>query len=195
MALHAFAAAAAALPAGEGARLRFRIEHDQVIQPADLERQAALHVIASMQPSHLLTDMRWAQQRLGPARARYSYAWKSMLDHGIPLAFGTDYPVESVSPLRGLYAAITRLPEPGSSEPGVAYFPQERLSIAEALYAYTQGSAYAEGMEAQKGLLRAGQLADFVVLDRDLLAASPAQVFGARVLRTVVGGRTVYQAR
>jgi predicted amidohydrolase YtcJ len=196
MALHAFAAAEAAVPPGEGARLRFRIEHDQVIAPADLERQAALYVIASMQPSHLLTDMRWARQRLGSARARYSYAWKSMLDHGIPLAFGTDYPVESVSPLRGLYAAITRLPEPGTATAAAtAYFPEERLSMLEALYAYTQGSAYAEGMETEKGRLSAGQLADFVVLDRDLLAVPPAQVLSARVLRTVVGGRTVYEAK
>lgn len=194
MALQAFAAAEAALPAAERSRLRFRIEHDQVIAPADLERQAALHVIASMQPSHLLTDMRWVQQRLGAARARYSYTWKSMLDHGIPLAFGTDYPVESVSPLRGLYAATTRLPEPGAAA-AVAYFPEERLSPAQALYAYTQGSAYAEEMETVKGRLTTGELADFVVLDRDLLAASPAEVFNARVLRTVVGGRTVYQAK
>jgi predicted amidohydrolase YtcJ len=194
MALHAFAAAEAALPAAERSRLRFRIEHDQVIAPADLERQAALHVIASMQPSHLLTDMRWVQLRLGAARARYSYTWKSMLDHGIPLAFGTDYPVESVSPLRGLYAATTRLPEPGAAA-AVAYFPEERLSPAQALYAYTQGSAYAEEMETVKGRLTTGELADFVVLDRDLLAASPAEVFSARVLRTVVGGRTVYQAK
>ena len=196
MALHAFAAAEAAVPAAERSRLRFRIEHDQVIAPQDLERQAALHVTASMQPSHLLTDMRWAQQRLGAGRARYSYAWKSMLDHGIPLAFGTDYPVESVSPLRGLYAAITRLPEPGTvAAAGVAYFPEERLSMAQALYAYTQGSAYAEEMETVKGRLVPGQLADFVVLDRDLLAASPAQVLTARVLRTVVAGRTVYRGK
>jgi predicted amidohydrolase YtcJ len=119
-----------------------------------------------------------------------------MLEHGIPLAFGTDYPVESVSPLRGLYAAVTRLPEPESAAPAtVAYFPEERLSMAQSLYAYTQGSAYAEGMETEKGRLAAGELADFVVLDRDLLAASPAQVFSARVLRTVVGGRTVYEAK
>jgi predicted amidohydrolase YtcJ len=196
MALHAFAAAEAALPPAQRGRMRFRIEHDQVIAPEDLDRQSALHVIASMQPSHLLTDMRWAQERLGAARARYSYAWQSMLGHGIPLAFGTDYPVESVAPVRGLYAAVTRLPEPGSaSATPAAYFPAERLSIAEALYAYTQGSAYAEEMEQLKGQLVAGQLADFVVLDRDLLKASPVEIFDARVLRTVVGGKTVYESK
>jgi predicted amidohydrolase YtcJ len=193
MALHAFAAAEADMPAAQRAQLRFRIEHDQVIAPHDLAWQASLHVIASMQPSHVLSDMRWAEARLGPARARYSYAWKSMLDHGIPLAFGTDYPVEPVSALRGLYAALTRLPEPASAAAtDVAYFPEERLSIGQALYAYTQGSAYAEGMEAVKGRLVAGQLADFVVLDRDLLKATAREVLAARVLRTVVGGRTVY---
>jgi predicted amidohydrolase YtcJ len=196
MALHAFAAAEAALPPAQGAQLRFRIEHDQVIAPADLERQAVLNVIASMQPSHVLTDMRWAAQRLGPVRARYSYAWKSMLDHGIALAFGTDYPIESVRPLRGLYAAVTRLPEPAAAAAAAQpYFPEERLSIAEALYAYTQGSAYAEGMEALKGRLVSGQLADFVVLDRDLLGAAPREILNARVLRTVVGGRTVFESK
>jgi predicted amidohydrolase YtcJ len=104
--------------------------------------------------------------------------------------------VESLAPVRGLYAAVTRLPEPGSaSATSAAYFPEERLSIAQALYAYTQGSAYAEEMEQLKGQLVAGQLADFVVLDRDLLKASPAEIFDARVLRTVVGGKTVYESK
>ncbi|HEX4387631.1 MAG TPA: amidohydrolase [Steroidobacteraceae bacterium] len=193
MALGAFAAAEAALPPGQGAAARFRIEHDQVIAPADLRRQASLQVIASMQPSHLLNDMRWALQRLGPERARYSYAWQSMLANGIPLAFGTDYPVETVPPVRGLYAAITRLPEPDPVMPTTpAYFPEERLSIAQALYAYTQGSAFAEKMEKDKGTLENGRLADFVVLDHDLLRATPLEIYNTRVLRTVVGGRTVY---
>ena len=195
MALTAFAAAEAALPPGQGAAARFRIEHDQVTTPADLKRQASLHVIASMQPSHLLNDMRWALQRLGPERARYSYAWQSMLANAIPLAFGTDYPVETVPPVRGLYAAVTRLPEPAPAMPTTpAYFPEERLSMAQALYAYTQGSAFAEKMEQVKGTLASGQLADFVVLDHDLLRATPLEIYNTRVLRTVVGGRTVYQA-
>ena len=118
-----------------------------------------------------------------------------MLDHGIALAFGTDYPVESVAPLRGLYAALTRLPEPAAvGAPVPAYFPEERLSFAQALYAYTQGSAYAEKMEQVKGRLVVGQLADFVVLDRDLLKSSPQEILKARVLRTVVGGKTVYES-
>jgi predicted amidohydrolase YtcJ len=114
----------------------------------------------------------------------------------LALAFGTDYPVESVRPLRGLYAAVTRLPEPAEAAAAAQpYFPEERLSIAKALYAYTQGSAYAEGMERLKGRLLAGQLADFVVLDRDLLRAAPQEILNAHVLRTVVGGRTVFESK
>jgi predicted amidohydrolase YtcJ len=195
MALDAFASAEAALPGEKPADFRFRIEHDQVIDPQDLPLQARLGVIASMQPNHLLSDMRWALQRIGPARARYSYAWKSMLDHRIPLAFGTDYPVEPVTPFRGLYAAVTRRPEPGSPVPADrAYFPEECLTLGQAIYAYTQGAAYAEGMESHKGKLVPGYLADFVVLDRDLFKVTPEEILNARVLRVVVGGKTVYQS-
>ena len=168
--------------------LRFRIEHAQVLLAPDFDRFRTLGVIASMQPSHLLTDMAWAEARLGPGRAKYAYAWRSMLNHGIPLAFGTDYPVESVSPFRGLYSAVTRMNEKGTQ----TFQPQQRLVMGEAIAAYTQGSAYAEGREQSKGRLAVGYLADFVVLDRDLLKVSPQDVLKAKVLRTVVGGRTVY---
>jgi predicted amidohydrolase YtcJ len=170
------------------ADLRFRIEHAQVLLPGDFDRFRSLGVIASMQPSHLLTDMAWAGARLGPERAKYAYAWRSMLDHGIPLAFGTDYPVESVNPMRGLYAAVTRKNVAGTQ----VFHPEQRLTMAEAISAYTQGAAYAEGRESSKGRLEVGYLADFVVLDRDLLKAAPEDVLKTRVLRTVVGGRTVY---
>ena len=119
---------------------RPRIEHSQVLDAPDFDRYKQLGVIASMQPSHLLTDMAWAEQRLGHDRARYSYAWKSFLDHGVPLAFGTDYPVEPITPFRGIYCAVTRQNEAGTQ----TFFPEERLTIAQALFAYTQGSAYAE---------------------------------------------------
>ncbi len=171
------------------ADLRFRIEHAQVLLAPDFDRFRALGVVASMQPSHLLTDMAWAEARLGPERARYAYAWRSMLNHGIPLAFGTDYPVESVSPFRGLYSAVTRKNEKGTQ----TFHPEQRLLMPEAIYAYTQGSAYAEGREQLKGRLETGFLADFVVLDRDLLRVGPDDVLRAKVLRTVVGGKTVYQ--
>ena len=128
---------------------RFRIEHAQVVDPADIPRFKQLGVIASMQPNHLLTDMNWAESRLGPQRAAYSYAWKAFLDAGVPLAFGTDYPVEPITPFRGLYAAVTRMNEAGTK----IYFPENKLTRGQALYAYTQGSAYAEFAEKRKGKL------------------------------------------
>jgi predicted amidohydrolase YtcJ len=168
---------------------RFRIEHAQVVSPGAFERFAELGVIASMQPSHLLTDMAWAEARLGPERVKRAYAWKSFLDHGVTLAFGTDYPVESISPFRGLYAAITRQNVEGTQ----TFQPQEKLTIDEAIYAYTQASAFAEFREKIKGRLEPGYLADMVVLDRDITKASPQEVLHTQVLRTVVGGNTVYR--
>jgi hypothetical protein len=169
---------------------RFRIEHAQVVSPGAFDRFAQLGVIASMQPSHLLTDMAWAEARLGPDRSKRAYAWKSFLDHGVTLAFGTDYPVESISPFRGLYAAITRQNVEGTQ----TFEPQEKLTIDQAIYAYTQASAFAEFREKIKGRLEPGYLADIVVLDRDITKASPQQLLHTQVLRTVVGGNTVYQA-
>ncbi len=172
------------------ADFRFRIEHAQVLLPEDFDRFAQLGVIASMQPSHLLTDMKWAGARLGPERSRYAYAWRSMLDHHVTLAFGTDYPVESISPFRGLYSAVTRQNESGT----MSFHPEQRISISEALYAYTQASAFAEFREHRKGRLEPGFLADFVVLDRDLTSAAPEQILRTHVLRTVVGGKTAFTA-
>ena len=172
------------------ATLRLRIEHAQVLLPADFTRFHQLGVIASMQPSHLLTDMNWAAARLGPSRAPYSYAWRSMLDHQITLAFGTDYPVESIDPFRGLYAATTRSNEAGTA----TYQPQEKITLPEAIYAYTQASAFAEFREHLKGRLEPGYLADLIVLDRDITKATPRELLETRVLRTIVNGETVYQA-
>lgn len=169
---------------------RLRIEHSQVLDAPDFIQYKTLGVIASMQPNHLLTDMAWAQQRLGHDRARYSYAWKSFLDHGVPLAFGTDYPVEPITPFRGIYAAVTRQNEAGTQ----TYFPEEKLAIAQALYAYTQGSAYAEFSETYKGTLAPGTLADFIVLDRDLTHIPPHDILGTKVVRTVVAGHPTYFA-
>jgi predicted amidohydrolase YtcJ len=168
---------------------RLRIEHAQVTNPMQVARFRELKVIASMQPSHLLTDMHWAQSRLGPMRAAHSYAWADFANHGVTLAFGTDYPVEPVAPFRGLYVAVTRQSEDGKIE----YFPQQKLSIEQAIAAYTLGSAFAEFAEKQKGTLAAGMFADFVVLDRDLTAMPSAKILDTRVLRTVVGGKTVYE--
>ena len=202
MALEAFAAVdAASREAGRPAGNRFRIEHAQIATQNVATRAHAVGAIASMQPCHLLTDMRWARQRLGPERATGLHAWRSFLSAGVPLAFGTDFPVEPLNPFRGLYAAVTRQGDPPLSEP---FFPDQRLSMPEALFACTQGAAFAENAEAWKGVLQPGSVADFVVLDRDLLAlgpdlarasdSDPRAILDTRVLRTVVGGQTVYQA-
>jgi predicted amidohydrolase YtcJ len=197
MALDAFAQAEQAAkdahvkgPAGTD-EFRLRVEHAQVTTPQQIARFAQLKVVASMQPSHVLTDMRWALDRLGPKRAATSYTWLSFLNKNVPLAFGTDYPVEPVTPFRGLYAAITRKSEDGKQE----YFPEQRLTIDQAIYAYTVGSAYAQFEEKEKGKIVPGMLADFVVLDRDVTAVAPQKILGTKVLRTVVGGKTVYDAK
>ena len=188
MALDAFAAAEAANK--QSRDLRFRIEHDQVITPNQFAQYRKLGVIASMQANHLLTDMNWAMERIGAERAKTSYPWKEFLDNGVPLAFGTDYPVEPITPFRGVYAAVTRMNEAGTK----SYFPEQKLTIEQALAAYTTGSAYAQFAEKEKGTLAPGMLADFVVLDRDLTKVSPPEILKTRVLRTVVGGKTVYEA-
>jgi predicted amidohydrolase YtcJ len=148
---------------------RLRIEHAQVTTLQQIQRFKDLKVIASMQPSHLLTDMSWAESRLGPKRAEHSYAWAEFLRHGVVLAFGTDYPVEPVTPFRGIYAALTRMSEDGTK----SYYPAQKLNIEQTIAAYTMGSAFAEFSEKQKGKLEPGMLADFVVLDRDITAALP----------------------
>ncbi|MDR3727890.1 MAG: amidohydrolase [Terracidiphilus sp.] len=167
---------------------RNRIEHAQVVDPADIPRFAKLGVIASMQPNHLLTDMNWAEARLGPKRAAYSYAWKAFLDAGVPLAFGTDYPVEPVTPFRGLYAAVTRMNEAGKK----GYYPENKLTRGQALYAYTQGSAYAEFAEKHKGKLAPGYDADFIVVDRDLYKVAAPELLQTAVRETFVSGKQVY---
>jgi predicted amidohydrolase YtcJ len=174
-----------------GADYRLRIEHAQVTSPQQVLRFKELKVIASMQPSHLLTDMNWAESRLGSKRAPHSYAWAEFLKRGVVLAFGTDYPVEPVTPFRGLYAAVTRQSENGKK----SYYPDQKLTMEQAIAAYTTGSAFAEFAEKQKGKLEPGMLADFVVLDQDLTAVAPAKILATKVLRTVVGGKTVYEAK
>jgi predicted amidohydrolase YtcJ len=188
MALDAFAFA---IQKSNKRDLRFRIEHDQVIAPEDFKKYKDLGVIASVQPNHLLTDMNWAESHIGPARAKHSYPWKEFEDNGIPLAFGTDYPVEPITPFRGLYAAVTRKNEAGAKE----YYPEQKVTIDHAIYAYTAGAAQAEFAEDKKGTLSPGMLADLVVLDRDITKVAPAEILKTRVLRTVVSGKTVYEAK
>jgi predicted amidohydrolase YtcJ len=197
MALDAFAEAEKAAKEGKvkaadgGTDYRLRIEHAQVTTPQQILKFKELKVIASMQPSHLLTDMNWAESRLGAKRAEHSYAWADFLRHGVVVAFGTDYPVEPVTPFRGIYAALTRISEDGKK----SYYPEQKLNVEQAITAYTTGSAFAEFAEKQKGKLAPGMLADFIVLDTDITAALPPKILQTKVLRTVVGGKTVYEVK
>jgi predicted amidohydrolase YtcJ len=172
---------------------RDRIEHAQVVAPMDFTRFAELHVIASMQPSHQTTDMRWAEDRIGRERIMGAYAWATMLKNKVPLAFGTDYPVEPISPFRGLYACVTRERPDGGPKNG--WEPQEKISLEDCIRAYTSGSAYAQFEEGKKGELKPGEYADFIILSNDLTKVPPPQFTKTRVLRTLVAGRTVYQAQ
>jgi predicted amidohydrolase YtcJ len=169
---------------------RFRIEHAQVVSPMDFQRFKQLNVIASMQPSHQTTDMRWAEDRVGKERIKGAYAWASMLKNDVRLAFGTDYPVEPVSPFRGLYACVTRERPQGGPKNG--WEPQEKISLEDCIRAYTSGSAFAQSEEGKKGELKAGEYADFIVLSNDLTKVRPSEYTNTKVVRTVVGGKTVY---
>jgi predicted amidohydrolase YtcJ len=177
--------------ANGGDDFRLRIEHAEVTTPAQFARFKELKVIVSVHPSQLLTDMRWNLDRLGQKRASTSYAWGAFANKGVTLAFGTDDPVEPVSPFRGLYAAVTRKSENGRQE----FFPEQKLTMDQAIAAYTTGSAFAEFEEKEKGKLAPGMLADFVVLDRDVTASSSEKILATKVLRTVVGGKTVYEGK
>ncbi len=169
---------------------RMTIEHAQHTAPEDLERFARLHVIASMQPYHAIDDGRWVEARIGHERARTSYAWRSLLDHGVTLAFGTDWDVAPLNPLLGLYAAVTRATLDGRNPQG--WIPEQKITLAEAVEAYTLGSAYAEFQENDKGSITAGKLADMVILSDDIFAMRPEAIRNVKVETTIVGGRIVY---
>jgi len=188
IALDAFAAV---LQSNGPRNRRDRVEHAQVVAPTDFARFGKLGVIASMQPSHLLDDARWATDRLGPERSRGAYAWHSMEQNGVHLAFGTDYPVEAINPLRGIYACVTRQLPDGTPRRG--WQPQEKLRAKDCFRAYTAGSAYAEFEEQRKGTIAPGMLADIVVYPKDLNEISPREIMKTPVVMTIVGGRIVYQ--
>lgn len=184
-----------------GARdARHRVEHAQNVRRADLGRFAALEVVASMQPSHCAGDMGFARARLGEARIAGAYPWRSLLHAGAAVAFGSDFPIESIDPRTGLYAAVTRLGWDGQGSPHggeVSTDPfgsaDERLTIGEALDLFTRGAAYAEHEEAEKGTLERGKLADMVVFGADLFAIAPREILDAPVDMTIVGGRVVHE--
>ncbi len=174
-------------------RLRHRIEHVQLLHPDDLPRLAQLAVIASMQPIHATSDMLMAERYWGPERCRLAYAWRSLLDSGVPLAFGSDAPVEPFDVLAGIYAAVTRRRPDGTPGPD-GWQPQQRITAEEAVRAYTVGGAYASGEERIKGTITPDKLADLVVLSRDILTCPAEEILTTRVEATLVGGEAVYIA-
>jgi predicted amidohydrolase YtcJ len=178
--------------AENGARdRRFRMEHAQHIAPADLSRFGRLGVIASMQPYHAIDDGRWADRVIGPARAKGTYAFRSLIDSGATLAFGSDWFVAPPTPLEGIYAAVTRRTLDDRNPGG--WVPEQKITVEEALRAYTIGSARASFDENRKGSLIRGKLADLVLIDRDLTKIAPESIRDARITMTVVGGRVVYE--
>jgi predicted amidohydrolase YtcJ len=171
---------------------RFRIEHAQHIHPEDISRFASQGVIAAMQPYHAIDDGRWAEKVIGPERAQTTYAFRSLIHGGAHVAFGSDWYVAPATPLEGIYAAVTRRTLDGQHPEG--WVPEQKITVEEALRAYTYEAAYASFEEDIKGTLQPGMLADFVLIDRDLTAIPPGEIRDARVLRTVVGGKVVYTA-
>ena len=171
---------------------RFRIEHLQAVAPSDFPRLAKLGIIASMQPTHATSDMRWAEARLGSERIKGAYAWRTVLDTGARLAFGSDFPVEEVNPFFGIHAAVTRQDHEGWPDGG--WYPAQRLTLAEAVRGFTSDAAYAAFEEQSRGTIEPGKLADFTIVDGDFYSMPAGDLWKAKVRMTVVGGEVVYQS-
>ena len=169
---------------------RWRIEHSQHVAPKDFDRYAQLHVIASVQPYHAIDDGRWAERRIGPERIKTTYAFKTFMDHGVRLAFGTDWTVAPLNPMLTLYAAVTRATLDGKNPNG--WLPEQKLKLSDAIEAYTMGSAYAEFQERVKGSITLGKLADMVILSDDLFTIDPKNIRDVNVDTTIVGGNVVW---
>jgi predicted amidohydrolase YtcJ len=170
---------------------RDRVEHVQIIHSEDLTRFESSGITASMQPIHCSSDMRWAGKRVGEERSLGAYAWKSLINIGAPLAFGTDWPVEQMNPMLGLYAAVTRKDFNGEPESG--WIPKEKLTVEEAIKCYTKWPAYAEFQEDRKGTIERGKYADIVVLSRNLLEIDPADIPSVEVVMTIFNGEVIYE--
>ena len=170
---------------------RHRSEHAQILLLSDIPRFAELGVIASMQPTHCITDKRFAEKRIGMERCKGAYAWQKLLDAGVHIAFGTDWAVEPIDPLEGLYAAVTRKDRAG--EPGEGWFPDQKLSMEKAIELYTIGSAYAEFMEDRKGVIKVGFFGDIVLFNNDLMTIPHEEIMTSKVDYTIVGGKIVFK--
>lgn len=171
---------------------RLRIEHAQVLAPADIPRFAKLGIIASMQPVHATSDMPWAEKRIGPERIKGAYAWRSVLDTGAHAPFSSDFPGETLNPFYGIYAAITRQDPDGN--PSGGWHPEQRVTLTEALHCYTTEAAYAEFADDAKGSIEPGKLADFTIINKDITTIAPHDILSIKVLRTFIGGKSVYEA-
>jgi predicted amidohydrolase YtcJ len=169
--------------------LRLRVEHTQIIAPDDIAKMIEAKAIASMQPTHATSDMRWAEARVGKQRSLGAYAWRTMLDKNIPLAFGSDFPVEDVPPILGIYAAVTRQDADGKPDGG--WYPAQKMTLDEAIAGFTSGAAYAEGAEATRGVIAVGRAADITVFDRAL--APDRTLLETHVAMTIVEGRIVFE--
>jgi len=172
---------------------RLRIEHAQHLRPEEIKRFGAERVIASMQPYHAIDDGRWAENRIGPNRAKGTYAFRSLLDAGATLAFGSDWFVAPMEPLMGIYAAVTRRTLDGRRPQG--WVPEQKIAVAEAVRAFTMGSAYASGDEKVKGSIEVGKLADLVVLSADIFKIDPVEIEKAKVVMTIFDGKVIYQRK
>ena len=172
---------------------RFRVEHAQVVSLPDFQMFADYSITASMQATHATSDMRWIAQRVGPDRVAGAYAWQRFLKLGVPVANGSDFPVEEPNPMLGLYASITRQDLKG--EPPGGWTPDQRMTREQALHSFTLGAAHAAFEEKLKGTLEPGKLADFIVLDRDIMTVEPKQIPTAKVRMTVLGGRIVHEGK
>jgi predicted amidohydrolase YtcJ len=176
----------------DGARdRRFRIEHAQHLRPQEIARFGRDHVIASMQPYHAIDDGRWAEKRIGKERAKTTYAFRSLLDAGATLAFGTDWTVAPLNPILSVYAAVTRRTLDGKNPNG--WIPEQKISVEEAVHAYTVGSAYAEFQENVKGTITPGKLADMVIISGDIFKIDPKEIERVKVVMTIMDGRVVYE--
>lgn len=189
--LNAFEKAINDVPSAKDPRLR--VEHAQVLVPSDIPRFAQLGILPSMQPTHATSDMYWAETRVGAQRIKGAYAWRSLLDTGARIAAGSDFPVESVNPLWGIYAAVTRQDRKGWPEGG--WHPEQRMTRYEALRGFTREAAYAAFEEDLKGSIQKGKLADMVLLSKDIMTIPPPELLKTEVLKTIVGGKVAYEKR
>ncbi|HSS84468.1 MAG TPA: amidohydrolase family protein, partial [Reyranella sp.] len=177
----------------DGIAQRNRIEHAQIVSLQDIPRFVPLQLIASMQPTHATSDMNMAEDRIGHERIKGAYAWQRFLKQGTVVAGGSDFPVESPNPFYGLYAAITR--EDHAGQPPGGWYPDQDMTPAEALRAFTLDAAYAEHAEKTLGTLEPGKWADFILIDHDIFKDPPGKIWSTTVLQTWVGGKQVYAAR